>query len=936
MRTFKEHRNEDGSSGFTIEKFREVFGQVMGGNITEEQEHQMTQLFMKIDANSDGTVDWDEFSTYMITVSGDHEEIADILNEKNRKLVGSPHKDMIVKIEFVAKERKYLTVSKDGIICLWTMSLKLHRSINTREFNPRQAWVQDCKFIPEHSKLVIVTDNRQLCIYDLFAIKPRLVAVINQLESNPLCVSAVANYDDDTDLILFGDDRGFVNVLYMHRRFLVDSAGDNSIYELSASKLLQKDSMEKYNICISRRQVHKDKEWVLKVQYFHEMNAFVSCSRHAGSSLVIGDLERKTNRYVNLPKGVACFDFSRRPSFLVTGGRDKVIRLWNPYVLSKPAGSLVGHNASISAIAINHEDAQIISLSEDKVIKIWNIRNLNCLQTLVDKVPHRPENIISAIFYDSLNRKIITGSTKLESWPMQQMSRNAFTRSHDGPVVAAMFNTNFHQVVSCSQSGTITLWDPTAGTKIFQFHRPHGSLEVSSLCFDKSGRRLITGSKDECVKMWNFNNGQILRNMHKGDANETTDVCFIEIGSNKFIVSVGWDRKITMFLDDANDLDVEPVRVLNTTVAGISGGHTDDISSVAFCPPNSLASASVDGSIIVWNLDSGYFKIYMKEPFLDLRSKEEKAVEKVMFVYNTDREVTSTSKIPLFSCHADGCVRVWDVNNGRMMNEYNLQTVQEEGMSTMSCDAECKILLVGGSKGHIYMFDLKKMLAEIHDPDKQGVFTISRTWRAHTASISSISYVKQYDIILSSAKDGCVRLWTANGDPIGTFGDQTWVLGDPSTYASIPLDLRFEHEEETKKTEEAAKELQSLKLSIIETWKGLLAHGKIDDDQDKQRAIKKMRSKAIQMLVAKKWKHVWSLRKNMDDWQLDPELTTVKKQVKFFSFEGGHHQRLAQQSSNSNYSSVYHMLQVHQVEDVQAVIATHQLKQTQQKKRSDK
>ena len=27
----------------------------------------MTMLFMKIDANSDGTVDWDEFSTYMMT-----------------------------------------------------------------------------------------------------------------------------------------------------------------------------------------------------------------------------------------------------------------------------------------------------------------------------------------------------------------------------------------------------------------------------------------------------------------------------------------------------------------------------------------------------------------------------------------------------------------------------------------------------------------------------------------------------------------------------------------------------------------------------------------------------------------------------------------------------------------------------------------------------
>jgi hypothetical protein len=47
-------------------QFREVFGKVLGGNLSYDQ---MTMLFMKIDANSDGTVDWDEFSTYMMTGS---------------------------------------------------------------------------------------------------------------------------------------------------------------------------------------------------------------------------------------------------------------------------------------------------------------------------------------------------------------------------------------------------------------------------------------------------------------------------------------------------------------------------------------------------------------------------------------------------------------------------------------------------------------------------------------------------------------------------------------------------------------------------------------------------------------------------------------------------------------------------------------------------
>jgi hypothetical protein len=55
------------------------------------------------------------------------------------------------------------------------------------------------------------------------------------------------------------------------------------------------------------------------------MNAYVTCASESDNSLIIGDLERKTNRKINVPLGVLCFEFIRRPSFLVTGGRDKIM-----------------------------------------------------------------------------------------------------------------------------------------------------------------------------------------------------------------------------------------------------------------------------------------------------------------------------------------------------------------------------------------------------------------------------------------------------------------------------------------------------------------------------------------------------------------------------------------------------------------------------------
>jgi WD40 repeat protein len=149
------------------------------------------------------------------------------------------------------------------------------------------------------------------------------------------------------------------------------------------------------------------------------------------------------------------------------------------------------------------------------------------------------------------------------------------------------------------------------------------------MCFDTSGRRLITASRDSVIKMWNFNNGQILRQMHKGHSMETTDVCFIKMGTNQYIISVGWDRNISIFLESNDEFDCFPVKILDGGGNSVMVGHQDDISSVAFCPPNILASSSIDGVIVIWNLETGYIKSVLREPELALRSPEDVAIEKV-------------------------------------------------------------------------------------------------------------------------------------------------------------------------------------------------------------------------------------------------------------------------------------------------------------------
>ncbi|KAJ3016984.1 WD40 repeat domain 95 [Thoreauomyces humboldtii] len=920
MVLFQSHENEDGSTGFDIDKFREVFGKVVGGNLTYDQ---MTMLFMKIDANSDGSVDWDEFSTYMMTGALENSEAHSIFDERIKKLFNSPHKETIRRIDYIPKERKYISVSREGTVCFWAQNLKLQRVIPAKDFN-RLSWVADAMYLTDHSRLITITDDRHFCVYDIMSIKPRLIITFGQLEHNPLCLAYGGHLDEERDFILFGDDGGYVNILSFTRKFLTENEGNE---ELSPLKLGRRESLKKYNASFSRRKIHND--WVVRVQYYPEINAFISCAPESVRSLIIGDLERKSIRYVNVPKGIKCFEFCRRPSFLVTGGRDKIIRLWNPYVLSKPAGTLHGHSAAIVNISINHDEGHIISLSEDRVIKVWNARSLNCLQTLAEKVPQKVDELISVIFFDQVNGQLVLGSDKLQTWPLYKTYRHAVSRSHNAGVVAAMFNENFHQVVSGAQDGTVCVWDLASGERAFSFHNAHGKLEITAMCFDRSGRRLITGSRDGVVKMWNFNNGQILRKMNKDNVSEATEVLYVEMGANRFIVAVGWDRKVSIFLDDPGHFEAKPVRIMQ---ASGHKGHQDDISSVAFCPPSMLATASVDGIIVIWSLESGYMKLTLNEPFLDLRSKEEKPIEKILFMPTTDKRMKRIG--PLVSCHADGCLRFWDTYEGTMLYEMNCQVCKDEGLATMAISWDGALLIVGGSKGHVRVFTIS--VTNLITQDLEAVCVMKDSWRAHLQSISSVNYANVHNVILTASKDGTIRVWTSSGTHIGIFGqDEPWILSNPATFRDAPEDVQQASRVEAQHNQMMVKHQEGLKKSVIDTWRGIardLAPNQVvaasaDTPSDGKAAedpaadvdsvpgmtmadMKIMQVRAMQTQAVKKWCEVYTRRKSASDWTISQDLTTNEGDSKpaFFALKSMKKHQQPRSYGNVKYDAVYHML----------------------------
>lgn len=93
----------------------------------------------------------------------------------------------------------------------------------------------------------------------------------------------------------------------------------------------------------------------------------------------------------------------------------------------------------------------------------------------------------------------------------------------------------------------VKVWDVDTGAQVFEYGCAHGQAGITSMAFDSNGRRLetgknlakyinysvvhlniflyktpynyirlVTGGRDGCLKMWNFNNGECLKILRAG------------------------------------------------------------------------------------------------------------------------------------------------------------------------------------------------------------------------------------------------------------------------------------------------------------------------------------------------------------------------------------------------------------------------------------
>jgi WD40 repeat protein len=202
---------------------------------------------------------------------------------------------------------------------------------------------------------------------------------------------------------------------------------------------------------------------------------------------------------------------------------------------------------------------------------------------------------------------------------------------HSDRVNAVALTADGKRAVSASRDNTLKVWDLKSG-RLLRTLEGH-SRRVKGVALTPDGKRAVSASHDKTLKVWDVESGRALRTL-EGHTGVVSGVALTTDG--KRAVSASYDKTLKVW-------DLESGRALRTLE-----GHSASVAGVALTADSKRAvSASYDLTLKVWELESGRVLRTLEGHF--------GSVLGVALTADGKRAVSASF---------DGTLKVWDVETG--------------------------------------------------------------------------------------------------------------------------------------------------------------------------------------------------------------------------------------------------------------------------------